>query len=349
MEIIQMSQEALAQLPAALPMVTADDALASYAATVFAPVIIVNRTTWHVLTDHTRRAAVKAGKSSYDVLLVSVEAEDELAAAVHYSGGIDQSLSGQPATIAQSRQLATYAIQQGATAKQQNLFAMGKGSQYWTEFINFMSGEEEPAPDPDRTQPLKIEVFNEYDIPELDINMQASAADIEVAEWSAWASRGRGNLTTGILFYVSDDRFTTLDNYDLAGQGVQVAIEANYSTSQLHPRALMLHDIYQKRELAKSWQLAGVKTVVDVFVSRNAADDNFLGVPTGWTSYANRYSASDPDHLLEMFYLCQQHAETKDIDYIVYGTAGARRFCEQYGWIFIDSQIASGWKKAKTG
>lgn len=343
-----MTTDRLKALRAALPMSNRDADIAALSAGYFEPVIIVNRNTWQVLTDHTRRAALATNKDEHPIIIVDVPADEEIAAAVAYSGGINGNLTGAPDTKADAAELARAALHYGDSAYTAPLLlAMGAAPDYWSEFIHHMTGAEETPPFiEDDTQPLpQIDTLNDYDIPALDMTMQATLEDLQGTEFTAWGSRTRAEQSGGVLFYVSDSRFTRLDRYDLPEQGVTVAIEPNYSTSQLQPRAIWLYDVWRKRTIASEWQRGGTKTIVDVFVARDAAQDNMLGVPIGWKAYANRYSAADPEHLMEMYLICQQHAQSEDILYIVYGTAGAQALCEANGWHFIDSEIASGWKR----
>ncbi len=151
--------------------------------------------------------------------------------------------------------------------------------------------DSESSPEPNDIFPSS----NEWDIPDLDLNMQPDTTDID---WLKWGVQQRtATHDGGIHFYTDDYKFSAVWDKpdDLLETGCSVVIEPNFSTWANMPRALAMTDIYKKRWLARYWQKKGVRVWVDVNTSPHLHDLNFLGVPKEWRYFATRYLASFDD------------------------------------------------------
>lgn len=134
---------------------------------------------------------------------------------------------------------------------------------------------------------------NDWDIPDLDPDLQATADGIE---WLAWGSTIRvGQHNGGIHFYTDDYRFSALwqTPNKLLATGCHTIIEPNYTTWRNEPRALALTEIYKKRWLARYWQSHGIRVWVDLDVGENITDINLLGVPKTWRMFATHYARTN--------------------------------------------------------
>ena len=176
-----------------------------------------------------------------------------------------------------------------------------------------------------------------WDIPLLDAQMQAREM---VAPITKWGHIGRGKEMPGTYhFYTDDYKFSALWNkpaQPLASGCTQV-VEANYSTNPEMPRAVALWRTYQKRYLARFWQLHGLRVLVDLNVEPEFADINLLGVPQGWRAYATRWLDQYGEFpVLEQYRLAQERAGSNDVLFVVFGGRDlAERTCARNGWTWI--------------
>ena len=188
-------------------------------------------------------------------------------------------------------------------------------------------------------------------IPTLDLTMQAAELVEPIIKWGAIA---RSKPMTGTYHFYSDPgRWSALmaNPHRLPAVGCSVAVEPNYPTRAGQPLAEVLALVCRKRLIARAWQDAGVRIVMDLAVDPAWREHNLLGVPRGWASYANRcrpgYQWSieqlraDHDRAVE-------HADGNPILYAVFGGgAEAAAICDKQGWTHVPEalhQVALGTK-----
>ena len=176
---------------------------------------------------------------------------------------------------------------------------------------------------------------NDFDIPLLDLTMQATALDLPFSLWGFTARSSRMNGTWG--FYVDDYRFSALwdDPSGVINSQCVNAVEPNYSTNNQMPLAVGLWGIYRKRWLARYWQLHGVKIFVDLNVDDKFDEYNMLGVPKGWSAYATRGYTRFIDDLDSQYDRAAAHAGRAP-SFVVYG--GGKEVearCKERGWLWI--------------
>jgi hypothetical protein len=190
---------------------------------------------------------------------------------------------------------------------------------------------------------------NEWDLPLLNIHQQATAIALPALIWG-FAPRKMQNLGTW-LFYTEDYRYSKLWKApaDLLQTQCKVAVEPNFSCYRQMPKAVALWRIFQKRWLARYWQLNGVRVLVDLNVAPEFYDINMLGVPEGWKAYATRgYNDRISDTYLE-FEIATKRAKTKDILFVVYGGGQkVKKEAQQQGWVWIPEtmDVKSGKEEA---
>jgi len=177
---------------------------------------------------------------------------------------------------------------------------------------------------------------NEWGVPTLDIDLQATALEMPFTRWGKTSRKGRMNGT--YHFYTDDYKFDGLwsDPSPVINSKCVNAVEPNVSTNPNLPRALVLHGIYRKRWIARFWQQYGIRIFVDLNIEVDFADLALLGVPAGWKAYANRGYGGQSDHLDTAYSWACERAQTDKLLYVVYGGGkGIAEYCRSKGWLYI--------------
>jgi hypothetical protein len=165
-----------------------------------------------------------------------------------------------------------------------------------TQDTNESDAQDEPIYIPDAIFPSN----NAYEIPTLDIKLQAQYPELPFKPYGAEKRSGNGVGT--YHFYVDDYRFEAIwkDPSNIIQSGCVSIVEPNLSLFDTTPIAYGLHLIYKKRWIAKLLQTYGIKVFADLNVSQKFADYNKLGIPEGWNAfftrgYADRIHALEPE------------------------------------------------------
>jgi hypothetical protein len=117
------------------------------------------------------------------------------------------------------------------------------------------------------------------------------------------------------------------------------AVEPNISIYGQTPRVLALKAIYEKRWIARWWQSVGVRIFVDMNVHPAYAEDNLLGVPPRWKTYATRGYTDRLDDTLREFDLACKHAQTREITFVVYGGGQlVKTEARKQGWLWFPEE-----------
>lgn len=177
---------------------------------------------------------------------------------------------------------------------------------------------------------------NEWGVPLLDTHWQANALDLPVAGWGSIARKTR--LKGTWHFYTDDNRFEPLwaDPSPIVNTACVNVIEPNFSVYDQMPRAVALWGTYRKRWLARWWQSFGIRVFVDLNVSEEHADLNWLGVPDGWRAYATRGYSSRLDATEREYAAACEHAGTDDVLFVVVGGGKAvKARCQERGWTWV--------------
>jgi hypothetical protein len=177
-------------------------------------------------------------------------------------------------------------------------------------------------------------VPNAWDVPDLDPALAATELALPVTKWG---TRRRSDPMPGTWhFYTHDYKYLHLWRCPrlLTATGCRVVVEPNYSTYPEMSRAEALWGVFRKRVLARHWQLAGVRTVVDLDVEPRFRDLALLGVPDGWPSYATRvHRGMGLDVIEEDFDLACRHARGAPALFAVFGGGRkVKRACLRRGW-----------------
>lgn len=172
---------------------------------------------------------------------------------------------------------------------------------------------------------------NEFGIPALDINLCARGAELP---FLAWGSISRKTKNQGTWhFYVDDYRFNRIYERpdDVLLSNCRTIVEPNFSCFDQMPRVVVLWNTYKKRWFSRLCQSYGIRILVDLNVSVNFHDENFIGVPKGWHSYATRGYTERISATEREFQLACEHAGTSSIYFVVYGGGkkGEGNVCEK--------------------
>jgi hypothetical protein len=98
--------------------------------------------------------------------------------------------------------------------------------------------------------------------------------------------------------------------------------------------------VYRKRWLARYAQSYGIRVFVDLNVEREFFDIALLGVPQGWTAYANRAYHDDLTHLEDAYTLACEHAQTDIVYVVIGGRKEAKEMCNARGWLWVAEDSA---------
>ncbi len=180
---------------------------------------------------------------------------------------------------------------------------------------------------------------NEWDIPRLDVNMQADVVDAPLSRWGRETRKARMRGTWH--FYTDDARFERLWSrpQDLLNSACVTTVEPNFSVSSSTPRARALWQTFRKRTLGRLWQSRGVRLIVDLNVAPEYAEMNLLGVPKGWRAWATRGSG-DTDLQVE-YDRAKQHSQVEPSLFLVYGgNRAARELCADRGWLYVADEAS---------
>lgn len=174
----------------------------------------------------------------------------------------------------------------------------------------------------------------EWGIPILDLAMQATEI---VRPARKWGTTSRSARMEGTYFFYANDYIwhrLAFDPGQLPRTGCRCAVEPNFSTHEDLPRAKVLHDIQQKRWIARQWQKAGVRIFVDLNVEPCFRDLALLGVPYGWRAYATRKHRDVRLSELEADWrMAVKHADTEDVLFAVFGGGQrVKKMCGDRGW-----------------
>jgi len=178
---------------------------------------------------------------------------------------------------------------------------------------------------------------NEFQIPLLLSSLQAVAVPLPLEAYGATRQSGPGTYH----FYTDDRRILPLigDPTPIVNACPVAAIEPNFSLYGQMPRALALGRIYHKRWIARFWQSHGIQIIVDLNVAPEHAEDNLLGVPSGWRSYATRGYTDRLDHLQGEYDQACRHAGSPEILFVVYGGGSkVKELARAQGWLWFNEE-----------
>jgi len=177
---------------------------------------------------------------------------------------------------------------------------------------------------------------NPYDIPTLDINMQAGKLELPLSPWGA-NSRLRKDVTT-YHFYVDDYRFEHLfkDPVKLLMSGCRAVVEPNCSCHDQTPIAWGIQLIYKKRWLSRYFQECGIQVYADLNVAHKFIEYNKMGIPKGWNAFFTRGLDEWMVSLESDLKVAQEISGLENPNLIVYGGGKAvQKFCQEHNLLYV--------------
>lgn len=181
---------------------------------------------------------------------------------------------------------------------------------------------------------------NDYDIPTLDINMQAGKLELPLSPWGA-NSRLRKDVTT-YHFYVDDYRFEHLfkDPVKLLMSECRAIVEPNCSCHDQTPIAWGIQLIYKKRFLARYFQECGIQVYADLNVSHKFVEYNKMGIPKGWNAFFTRGLDEWIESLKSDLQVAQEISGLEVPNLIVYGGGKkVQKFCQEHNLLYVTDFI----------
>lgn len=161
----------------------------------------------------------------------------------------------------------------------------------------------------------------------LDPALHATAIIGPIRPWggqkaaSAWRAAHFRDFSGTWHFYLADHKFSGLQKHPYAPlkTAAPCLVEPNYSLNEDSPRWAALEATAKKRALARLWQSAGRRILVDLHVPTRHLADSLLGVPTGWPAYATRATSRDIDCLQAQHQAAQDRADGTPLVFLVLG------------------------------
>lgn len=180
---------------------------------------------------------------------------------------------------------------------------------------------------------------NEWGIPLLDINLQATSLDLPFVAWGTTSRKARMSGTWH--FYTEDYRYNKLwtDPSDVINSKCVNIVEPNYSIYNQMPPAVALWAIYRKRWIARWAQSYGIKIFADLNAAEHAYKINLLGIPKGWKAWCTRGYSERVSSTEKEYQIAVDHAGTTSILFVVYGGGKVvKELCQSRGWLWFDEQ-----------
>ena len=183
---------------------------------------------------------------------------------------------------------------------------------------------------------------NDYEVPVLDLNMQAKYLEIPFLCFGEQKRTHKMNGAGTLHFYTDDYRFSTIYThpekivkYDPANM-----VEPNFSLYYDTPVAFGLQAVYKKRMVARMMQSKGIRIFVDLNVSPKFYEINLLGVPEGWSAFCTRGYEDRLDQLEFELDMAKTIAKGNELTFAVYGGGEViRNFCKSKGLVYVTPVI----------
>jgi Domain of unknown function (DUF4417) len=210
---------------------------------------------------------------------------------------------------------------------------------------------ERPDEDSDITIPLDSlwPSDNPWGVPSL--LLEKAADQVPHPVWT-WGSIGHTRPMPGTWhFYTSDRAFEPLWRRPqrVLASGPSAVIEPNFSTTDQMPLSLSLWHTYRKRWLGRYWQQCGLRLFVDLDIDGellrpsdacNGHIPGLLGVPRGWSAYASRAHANNPDSLLFEWETAKEYSgRSAPLFLVVGGGKQVKALAQENGWVWVPEHL----------
>lgn len=183
---------------------------------------------------------------------------------------------------------------------------------------------------------------NEYDIPNLRLDMQAGKLELPLAAYGA-ESRQKKGITT-YHFYVEDYRFESIwkDPTKVLRSGCRAIVEPNLSLFDTTPVAYGLQQLYKKRWISRYYQECGIGVYADLNVARKFYDYNRMGIPAGYDAFCTRGYADRMEYLTAEYDIAREISGKDTPNLIVYGGGKAvKSFCAAHSLVYVEQLMTA--------
>lgn len=186
---------------------------------------------------------------------------------------------------------------------------------------------------------------NEFEIPTLDINMQADSCQIPFLCFGEQKRTYNLGGTGTLHFYTDDKRFTSVYEHPekiYKQHHPANIVEPNFSLFNETPISFGMQPLYKKRWIARAMQMRGIGVFVDLNVAQKWYQLNMLGVPRGWRAFATRGYSDRLNNLAFELSIATDWALGKAPLFVIYGGGNeCRRFAQEHGCIYINPVVTT--------
>lgn len=183
---------------------------------------------------------------------------------------------------------------------------------------------------------------NEYDIPNLRLDMQAGKLELPLAAYGAESRQKQGIAT--YHFYVEDYRFESIwkDPTKVLRSGCRAIVEPNLSLFDTTPVAYGLQQLYKKRWISRYYQECGIGVYADLNVARKFYDYNRMGIPAGYDAFCTRGYADRMEYLTAEYDIAREISGKDTPNLIVYGGGKAvKSFCAAHSLVYVEQLMTA--------
>lgn len=183
---------------------------------------------------------------------------------------------------------------------------------------------------------------NGLEIPSLRPDLQAQTVETPIVAFGEQRRTFDMGGTGTLHFYVDDYRFSTLYSHPekILKHRPGSIIEPNFSLYNETAVADGLHQIYWKRQIARSLQEMGVRVFVDLNVANKFYAYNLIGVPMGWAAFATRGYDDRLDALEFEHSIAERVADGNRLLFAVYGGGDrVQAWCNAHHCVYITPLI----------
>lgn len=184
---------------------------------------------------------------------------------------------------------------------------------------------------------------NDLEIPTLDLAWQAYGI---IGKFRIWGKHARKRPVPGdtYAFYGWDKHFTALIKHPegILHSKCAAIVEPNFSTSNTMPLPCGIWGVYLKRKIARYVQTRGIRVIVDLNVAEKMQGINLMGVPQGWSSFAQRaHRQKTPADIEASFAYALETTQPSAAPYLVVYGGGEqmKKICYTHHWTWIPEHM----------
>lgn len=194
----------------------------------------------------------------------------------------------------------------------------------------------------DLTPNILLPSDNEFEIPQLRMDMQPEFVDIPFVCFGEQKRTFQMNGQGTLHFYTDDYRFNAIFEHPerVLQHSPRNIVEPNFSMFNDMPVAFALQAVYKKRFIARAMQERGINVFVDLNVASKFYNINMLGIPHGYSSFCTRGYSDRLQFLEYEWLLARSYAGSNPLLFVIYGGGlECKRFAREKGCIYITPTV----------